>query len=352
MNRHFVTFTAVVLLALSASGDEGPKNVKILKGLTALQLQRQMNLMRAGLGVGCDYCHVISEEKGWQFALDDKHEKEEAREMILLTIGINEKYFDGKPVVTCFTCHNGNRRPALTASLPQAQPPFPTPVTDRSKFPAAKDIIAKYITAIGGPEAAQKIETAPTRVLKGTRLFADGKTTSALEVYESGDRILVNTTTDEGNPITQFTDGVGGWVRDKDGVHPMRESQLENFRSIAAAFRPFDHSTVSENARVATKARIDDRDMWVVSSRNEKGDTRLYFDAETGLLRRRLVLVNGPIGKLPEQTDFDDYRSVNGAKVPFSITTSFVDPWIGSTRRATEITIGGPVDEGMFKGTE
>ena len=339
----------MLLLAFTAFADEGPKNVKILKGLSALQLQRQMNLMRAGLGVGCDYCHVTSEEKGWQFALDDKHEKEEAREMILLTIGINEKYFGGKPVVTCFTCHNGNRRPALTASLPQVQPPFPTPVTDRSKYPAAKDLIAKYVAAVGGPEAAEKIETAPTRVLKGTRLFADGKTTSALEVYESGDRLLINTTTNEGNPVTQFTDGVGGWVRDKDGVHPMRESQLENFRSIADAFKPFVRNTVAENARVVAKAKIDDRDMWVVSSRNEKADTRLYFDAETALLRRRLVLLNGPIGKLPEQTDFDDYRTVAGAKVPFTITTSFVDPWIGSTRKATEITLGEPVDEGMFK---
>ncbi len=331
------TIAALLLMvAAAASAQDAPKNVQLLTGLTPLQLQRNMNLMRAALGVHCDYCHVVTEEKGWQFALDDKETKRRARDMIRMVMDINTKHFGGRPTVTCNTCHNGNRRPALTVSLPTPAPEFPTPVVDRSTFPKAKDLVAKYVAAAGEPPHGT------TRVMKGTRIASDGKSVP-LEVYQSGTDIQMIFNAPDGTPVTQTLTGEGGWVRDKDGVRPLRPSMVENLREVARLFEPWSPA-VSDNAQTVAKETIDGHETWVVTD----GDARLSFDAGTGLLLRRLVFRETPIGRRPEQTDFSDYRTVGKAKVPFTVRASLVDPWVGSTRKADVLELGVEVDPKRF----
>jgi len=55
------------------------------------------------------------------------------------------------------------------------------------------------------------------------------------------------------------------------------------------------------------------------------------------------------MGRIPEQTEFDHYRSVGGAKVPFTTRVALVDPWLGGSRQATTIVIGTPIPEGGFE---
>ena len=57
------------------------------------------------------------------------------------------------------------------------------------------------------------------------------------------------------------------------------------------------------------------------------------------LALRRLVLTSTQIGRLPKQTDFSDYRDAGGIKLPYEVKFSSVDPWIGSTRKYTEIKL-------------
>src|SRR5207248_10052297 len=52
---------------------------------------------------------------------------------------------------------------------------------------------------------------------------------------------------------------------------------------------------------------------------------RLYFDVENALLRRRISYMSTIVATIPQQTDFEDYREVEGLKLPFMITVSSVD---------------------------
>ncbi|MCM8557290.1 c-type cytochrome [Sphingomicrobium sediminis] len=86
------------------------------------------------LGVRCSYCHVGEEGaplSTYDFASDAKAEKRRAREMMRLTMMINESdMLPGEPFashtamdrnrVNCITCHQGNTRPATT--LPEDAP--------------------------------------------------------------------------------------------------------------------------------------------------------------------------------------------------------------------------------------
>jgi hypothetical protein len=84
---------------------------------------------------------------------------------------------------------------------------------------------------------------------------------------------------------------------------------------------------------------------------NSSGKTeKLFFDAETGLLARRVVFNKTMLGLDPEQTDLLDYREVNGIKLPFTIQISYLDNnHYGTTRKFSQIRQNVPVDDAKFE---
>jgi hypothetical protein len=75
---------------------------------------------------------------------------------------------------------------------------------------------------------------------------------------------------------------------------------------------------------------------------------KLYFDAQTGLLLRSLSITQTMLAPIPDQTDFEDYRDVDGVKLPFTIRQSAVDARNGWTRKYTEIKQNVPIDDTKF----
>ena len=65
---------------------------------------------------------------------------------------------------------------------------------------------------------------------------------------------------------------------------------------------------------------------------------KLYFDQQTGLMVRQ---INGML-----ETNFDDYRDVDGIKLPFSIRRTFPAGAISTTLR--EIKHNVPIDDAKF----
>ena len=51
----------------------------------------------------------------------------------------------------------------------------------------------------------------------------------------------------------------------------------------------------------------------------------LYFDPDTGLLRRMVRYGPSPVGRVPVQIDYTDYRDVGGIKFPFEYQFSWLD---------------------------
>ena len=113
-----VPVTIVEATTTSTPPDEQYTNLKVLpKNIAPKDLKKIMiGDFEDGLGVGCNFCHAEGKEVGeLDFASDAKPEKNIAREMMRMTLGINKKYLKIKHpmigseglVVTCNTCHNG-----------------------------------------------------------------------------------------------------------------------------------------------------------------------------------------------------------------------------------------------------
>src|SRR5689334_14072841 len=138
-----------------------------------------MQFVSGSLGVECDFCHVRD-----AFEKDDKEPKRTARQMMQMELAINGRNFDSKRAVTCYTCHRGQTKPV---SIPSMQKEAGEPARDSyfsetemagppappagAGLPAASDIVAKYVTALGGQSA---IENISTRLEKGTVSFGSG----------------------------------------------------------------------------------------------------------------------------------------------------------------------------------
>jgi hypothetical protein len=88
--------------------------------------------------------------------------------------------------------------------------------------------------------------------------------------------------------------------------------------------------------------------VWVVVKSTPETTLKYYFDAETGLLRRRLAINHAAVLPIPEQIDFEDYRDVDGVKLPFTIRRSAIDTYDSWTRTFTEIKRNVSVDDALF----
>jgi hypothetical protein len=99
--------------------DNEATNLKILpKNISDEDLHSIMRTFAKSLGVKCGHCHVGTPEQGkikFNFASDDKPQKEIAREMMVMVDSINTNFIGkmGKDFehVTCVTCHHGNITP-------------------------------------------------------------------------------------------------------------------------------------------------------------------------------------------------------------------------------------------------
>jgi hypothetical protein len=72
----------------------------------------------------------------------------------------------------------------------------------------------------------------------------------------------------------------------------------------------------------------------------------LYFDPDTGLLRRLVRYGPSPVGRVIVQIDYTDYRDVNGIKFPFEYKFSWLDGRY--TAKLTDIKTNVAIDAAKF----
>jgi hypothetical protein len=339
--------------------DQAQKNIQVLKGLPESQLIPMMNLMSASLGVRCNYCHVNKGGDNWAFDSDDKPEKNTAREMITMVFSINKANFRGNTEVGCFTCHRGHTGPVSVPTLPLPEPqrtgepdsagPGPrgvpgSPGPAAGTQPTADHILAKYVAAIGGQAAIDKLKT---RVMRGTYAGANGMTMTYEVDQVAPDKFYVSYSAPRGTMERGFN-GTTGWEKNPVGVREIAGQQLADLKR---AFQLFADMKLKEQFTRMNVGRdkIDGRDVYVIRAATaDKRRERLFFDAETALLLRRIGVTETPIGVIPEEIDFEDYRDVDGLKIPFTVRVRAVDSFSTATRKFTEIKLNVPMDDAKF----
>jgi photosynthetic reaction center cytochrome c subunit len=93
--------------------------------------------------------------------------------------------------------------------------------------------------------------------------------------------------------------------------------------------------------------KVDGHDAYVVvGPRPGKTPLRLYFDQQSGLLVRLVRLGETPLGELPTQIDYADYREAGGVKIAFRWTLA--RPSGRFTVQVSDVKENVPVDDRKF----
>jgi photosynthetic reaction center cytochrome c subunit len=323
------------------------KNIQVLKGIPADQLIPSMQFISGALGVGCDFCHV-----GHQMDKDGKKTKQTARKMITMQLAIDKNDFDSAAVVTCYTCHRGSAHPVSTPILSADMSKVPKPAAgamehdadeyEDANLPKADAIFDKYLAAVGGANAVQKIKT---RVQKGNIETPAGK--FPIEVFSEAPEKRVSVTQMQSGPSVTGFNGQVGWLTIPGGVHKMSAAEGEAARIDAAFYFPVKVREMYQVHKVRSGEEVGGRPtIQVEATAKGKPTMRLLFDQENGLLLRQIRYAETPLGKNPTQIDYADYRDADGVKIPYQWTLA--RPGGAFTIRIDQMQQNVPVDEKLF----
>jgi hypothetical protein len=346
------SIVAIALLcagaAVAAEGktaEQQYKNIVVFKGVPAAQIDATMDVMSGALGVGCDHCHVKAAQPNtpWPMEKDDKQAKRTARKMVTMMRDINKQFFGGDQVVTCATCHHGRAEPR---SIPPLEHVAGAEPEGEHKVPAltVQQLLDKWVQASGGQAAWAKLKTRATK----SKVLFEGRGAPepmpAETVQAAPDKWHVTLTMKEG-VFEQGWNGKAGWR--KFGGRLMPLEGVASAQRDAQLAPPIGLPKLLTGLKVVADQPLGkDRSAHVLEGRQGDLRVRLWLDAQTGLLARVSVRQPTPAGDLPTETDYEDYRTVDGVKLPFLTKTNNAGEL--SSETVVEVKHNVPVDDKQF----
>ena len=129
--------------------------------------------------------------------------------------------------------------------------------------------------------------------------------------------------------------------RDKTGEELLQTKLISNFH------REINLEKLYPKMEVKGIEKIGEKDAYVVVGTPEGlAPETFYFDKQSGLILRTDSVFVSPEGKMPAKTFYEDFREVDGVKIPHKIRA--VLPQFEIITIVTEIKHGAPIDDAKF----
>jgi hypothetical protein len=238
--------------------------------------------------------------------------------------------------------------------------------------PSADTIIDKYLQAIGGAERLAGIKS---YAAKGTSVgfggFGGGGRVQIFAKFPDQRATIIDFPENQarGHSVRSYN-GREGWLVTPLtvlGEYQLTGGELDGAKLDAQLAFPAQIKEVLTNLRVSMPATISDlpgpssqtskevsmvavgqdRLVNVVQGTGPRGIlATLYFDQDSGLLLRVVRYGKSPIGRVPTQVDYADYREVNGIKMPFRMIFAWMDG--RDAIQLSEVQTNVPIDADKF----
>jgi len=343
--RAFVGATAIAVVCLLGAGtaasqggaaqspppgvpltDEVFKSIMVLRGIPVDTFFEAMGMFANAMGNDCTFCHDPRAYFDKTAFAEPTPRIRRARQMIAMMKAINDQYFGGRTRVTCFTCHGGSSAPkkepdlALQYGAPMEDPNAMDFAVD-SRF-TANQVFDKYLKALGPADRLAGFSSFAARGMYAG--FDTGFNKVPIEIVGKAPGQQAMTIHMFNGISTRTFDGRNGWMAGPDTPLPLvtlTGGNLDRARLEALLSFPAGIRDAFAQWRVGRTA-IDDREVQVVQGRvSSQPAANFYFD-ESGLLVRVVRWTETPVGSVPTQIDYADYRDVGGVKFPFTRTVS------------------------------
>lgn len=215
-----------------------------------------------------------------------------------------------------------------------------------AKLASADKILQKYVQAIGGKAA---IARQTSRVSKGTFEIAAFGATGSAEIYEKAPNKSASVVNVAGFGVVQEGfDGKTAWAVDpQNGSRDKSGAELASAKLDAEFLKPIKIKQLYPKIVVKGKDKVGEKEVYVVEATPvESSMETWYFDTQTGLILRQDTEREGPQGKQSIQSFLDDYRAVDGVKIPFKlrqVTSAFT-----IDIKIEEVKHNVPIDDAKF----
>src|SRR5437870_5353249 len=293
-----------------------------------------MGMFAASTGLNCTDCHIPESGGSWARYADDNTLKLTTRRMIAMVNNINAANFGGRSVLTCYSCHNGLRRPRAIPNLavqyavaPIIDDPYDI-LEQAPGAPSADAVLDKYVQALGG---AARLTSVTSVVANGTYRGFDDFEMYPLEIFAKAPNQRTMILHSQYGDITTAYDGRSGWMAapmesKPSPVMALTGGNLEGADVDAALSFPARIKQALGRWVVGPLTLIDDREVRIVQGKKASGSPiKLYFEEKSGLLVRLVRYSDSAVGRVPTQIDYEDYRDVSGIKIPFKWTSTWTD---------------------------
>jgi zinc protease len=228
----------------------------------------------------------------------------------------------------------------LTASKPEGS-------QKGEVLPAAEQIIEKYINFTGGKTAIESIQS---ELQIGSFENAQGSLPVEIAV-KNPNKWRFELKLPDGNSFKQVCNGSKGWRMDpqQGWVEMTRDNMLVTSRMLDL-HGPLHFKETFSKLVIKGAAKVGERKAYLLEATPKEGSPQtMYFDAENGQLMKIDFTVETPEGTFSASVFFENYKDVNGAKVPFTIKQSGNEEW---TMNITEIKRNPVLDDKQFEKPE
>jgi len=205
-------------------------------------------------------------------------------------------------------------------------------------MPSLEEVIDKYVQAVGGATALNAVTS---RVVKGTLDVVGVSRGGTFETYI----VAPNKALSIMQPGPKETVKVGyngriGWMQTPTGVRTLKGADLDAVQNDSDFFRILNLKSAYAKLTLVGKSKIGYRDVYVIDMQPASGTAdRLFVDAATYLPVR--------MNTMRAEIYYDDWREVDGLKLPYMITHSLQKRTM--TLTVKEIKSNLPVDAKIFE---
>jgi tetratricopeptide (TPR) repeat protein/outer membrane lipoprotein-sorting protein len=208
------------------------------------------------------------------------------------------------------------------------------------------ELLKKYLDALGGATA---INAVTSRVIKGTFDVVGVSRGGAFETYTLAPNKALSIL--QGPPTITVKAGYNGrtgWIQTPDGVRTLKGPELVSIQSEADFNGVLKLKNHYAKVTLLGKSKIGYREVYVMELQPETGAAdKLYLDAESYLpVRLNSSRVQQGVS-VPLEIYFDDWREVDGLKIPYVMTETFPRRTVILTVK--EIRNNVPVDAKLFE---
>lgn len=182
-----------------------------------------------------------------------------------------------------------------------------------------KEIISKYITAIGGAENLKNISDRTT-IMRGTAM----EQTLTLIIKQKAPNKFRQEIKVAGMDQILIFDGEKAVMKFADQKMDVPENQLKQLKIESAMELLLNPEEYGVSFTYEGQENINDKPCHILKMTSESGvSSKMYFDDETGLKVLEKKVTVTAMGEMEQTVEYLDYKEVAGVKFPHKLKQSF-----------------------------